>query len=337
MVNDASAVERHGFHETDKMHSATEIRPEEGQPRTGPLIALTGATGFIGRHVLRELPKRGYRFRVLLRRPVDIPLDCASAVIGDLARPQNLSAALAGVDAVVHSAGVSQGVSGLPEADHRILNAEATHNLARAAQSARVKRFVFLSSIRAQSGPTAEGVLTEDRPPVPTDAYGRSKLEAEQRLAELDIDWVALRPVLVYGKGMEGNFAALVRLARSPYPLPFRSLKAQRSLLSVDNLVDAVATALAAPSPLRRPFIVADLEALSVPQMISAMRHGMGRSAGLVPLPAPLLKLALQAAGRTGWYERLACPLVADPSALSGLGWTPQVSTQAGLSGLMRS
>jgi nucleoside-diphosphate-sugar epimerase len=319
------------------MHSAAELQAEERHSTTGPLIALTGATGFIGRHVLRELPKRGYRFRVLLRRPVDIPLECASAVIGDLARPQNLSAALAGVDAVVHSAGVSQGVSGLPDADHRILNAEATYHLARAAQAARVKRFVFLSSIRAQTGPTAEGTLTEDRPATPTDAYGRAKLEAERRLGELDIDWVALRPVLVYGNGMQGNFAALVRLARSPYPLPFGSLKARRSLLSVDNLVDAVAAAVTAPSPLRRPFIVADREALTVPQMICSMRRGLGRSANLVPLPAPLLKLALHAAGRTGWYPRLACPLIADPSQLSGLGWAPQVSTEAGLSALMSS
>jgi len=319
------------------MHSAAELQAEERHSTTGPLIALTGATGFIGRHVLRELPKRGYRFRVLLRRPVDIPLECASAVIGDLARPQNLSAALAGVDAVVHSAGVSQGVSGLPDADHRILNAEATYHLARAAQAARVKRFVFLSSIRAQTGPTAEGTLSEDRPATPTDAYGRAKLEAERRLGELDIDWVALRPVLVYGKGMQGNFAALVRLARSPYPLPFGSLKARRSLLSVDNLVDAVAAAVTAPSPLRRPFIVADREALTVAQMICAMRRGLGRSANLVPVPAPLLKLALHAAGRTGWYPRLACPLIADASQLSGLGWAPQVSTEAGLSALMSS
>jgi nucleoside-diphosphate-sugar epimerase len=319
------------------MHSAAEFQAEERRAKTGPLIALTGATGFIGRHVLRELPKRGYRFRVLLRRPVDIPLDCASAVIGDLARPQNLSAALAGVDAIVHSAGISQGVSGQPDADHRILNADATHHLARAAQSARVKRFVFLSSIRAQTGPSAEGVLSEDRPATPTDAYGQSKLEAERRLAELDIDWVALRPVLVYGKGMQGNFAELVRLARSPYPLPFGSLKARRSLLSVDNLIDAVAAVLMAPSPLRRPFIVTDQEALSVPQMISAMRRGLGRSANLIPLPAPLLKLALRASGQSGWYERLACPLIADASQLSKLGWAPQVATEAGLRALMNS
>jgi nucleoside-diphosphate-sugar epimerase len=317
------------------MPNPTERPTHPQQSAAGPLIALTGATGFIGRHLLRELPKRGYRFRVLLRRPVDVELDCASAVIGDLARPQNLSAALAGVDAVVHSAGVSPGVSGLPDADHRILNAEATHNLARAAQAARVKRFVFLSSIRAQSGPAAEEVLTEARPAAPTDAYGKSKLEAEQGLAALDFDWVALRPVLVYGKGMEGNFAALVRLAHSPYPLPLGGLKARRSLLSIDNLVDAVAAVLAAPSPLRRPLIVADLQALTVPQMISAMRKGLARRPGLIPLPAPLFKLGLHALGREAWYERLACPLVVDPSALRGVGWTPQVSTEAGLRALM--
>jgi nucleoside-diphosphate-sugar epimerase len=308
----------------------------EGQSGSGALIAITGATGFIGRHLLRELPKRGYRCRILLRRPVDMQLDCASAVIGDLTRPQNLSAALAGVDAVVHSAGVPHGMSGLPEADHRILNAEATRNLARAAQRARAKRFVFLSSIRAQIGPTAEGVVTESQPPAPTDAYGRSKLEAERGLAELEMDWVALRPVLVYGQHVRGNFAALVKLARSPYPLPLGGLGARRSLLSVDNLVDAVDAVLAARMPLRRPLIVADLEALTVGGMISAMRRGLGRNPGLIRLPAPVLKFALKAAGREEWYERLARPLVADPSALMGIGWAPRVSTQAGLQALMK-
>ena len=101
---------------------------------------------------------------------------------------------------------------------------EATVKFARAAERARVKRFVFLSSIRAQSGPTAEGVLTEEREPRPTDAYGRSKLAAEQGLAETALDWVALRLALVYGPGVEGNMARLIKLARSPYPLPLAGL-----------------------------------------------------------------------------------------------------------------
>ena len=174
-------------------------------PSDRPVIALTGATGFIGQHLLHELPKRGYRLRVLLRRPTAVPLESASAVVGDLARPQNMTAALADVDAVIHSAGIAQAMSGIPEDDYRTFNTEATIALARAARRAGVRRFVFLSSIRAQSGPSADHVLTEDATAQPTDAYGRSKLAAEQGLAELALDWVALRLVLVYGAGVHGQ------------------------------------------------------------------------------------------------------------------------------------
>jgi nucleoside-diphosphate-sugar epimerase len=301
-----------------------------------PLVALTGATGFIGQWLLKELPKRGYRLRVLLRRPSTVPIDAASAVVGDLARPVNMAAALADVDAVIHSAGLAHAMSGVPEDDYRMLNTQATIGLARAAQRAGAKRFVFLSSIRAQSGPTAEDVLTEDLTPAPTEAYGRSKLAAEQGLAELDLDWVALRLVLVYGTGVKGNMAQLVRFARSPYPLPLRLLEARRSLLSLDNLAAAVDAVLAAPGPLRRPLIVADREALTLPEMIAAMRRGLGRRPGLLPVPLRLLEAGLRAAGRSEIYDRLAGALVASPAALVQLGWTPPVTTQDGLAALVR-
>ena len=151
-----------------------------------PLVALTGATGFIGRHLLKELPKRGYKIRVLLRRPTMLPPEASGAVVGDLAAPRNMSDALAGIDAVIHSAGLAHGMSGLPEDDYRAINTEATVGLARAAARAGVRRFVFLSSIRAQSGPVASEVLTEDMEPRPTDAYGRSKLDAERGLADVE-------------------------------------------------------------------------------------------------------------------------------------------------------
>jgi nucleoside-diphosphate-sugar epimerase len=302
-----------------------------------PLIALTGATGFIGQCLLRELPKRGYRLRVLLRRPSVVPMESASAVVGDLARPQNMSAALADVDAVIHSAGLAHAMSGLPEDDYRMLNTEATIGLARAAQRAGVKRFVFLSSIRAQSGPTAEHVLTEDLPPAPTDGYGRSKLAAEQGLATLELDWVALRLVLVYGVGVKGNMAELVRLARAPYPLPLGALHARRSLLALDNLVTAVDTVLAAPQALRRPLLVADPDPVTIPEMIAALRRGLGRRPGLVPVPPRLLEATLRLTGRTEVYQRLAGSLVADPAALMQLGWSPPISTLDGLAALARS
>src|SRR6516165_10873280 len=301
-----------------------------------PLIALTGATGFIGQWLLKELPKRGYRLRVLLRRPSAVPMECASAVVGDLARPQNMAAALADADAVIHSAGLAHAMSGLPEDDYRMLNTEATIALARAAQRAGAKRFVFLSSIRAQSGPTAEHVLTEARAPAPTDAYGRSKLAAEQGLSELALDWVALRLVLVYGPGVKGNMAQLVRFARSPYPLPVGGLTGRRSLLALDNLVAAIDTVLSAAAQLRRPLIVADPVPLTIPEMVSAMRRGLGRRPGLIPMPQRLLEAALRATGREEIYQRLSGSLVADPAALTRLGWQPAVATAEGLAALAR-
>jgi len=301
------------------------------------LLALTGSTGFIGQHLLRELPKRGYRLRVLLRRPTSLPTNMASAVIGDIARPQNMAAALQDVDAVIHSAGLAQAMSGVPEDDYRVINTEATINLARAARRAGAKRFIFLSSIRAQCGPAADGVITEDVEPNPTDVYGRSKLAAERGLAELDIDWASLRAALVYGPGVTGNMAQLMRLARSPFPLPLAGLRARRSLLAVENLLAAIETLLKTPKPLRRPFIVADPQALTVGEMIAAMRRGLGRRPHVFWLPSALLALSSRAAGREDIYERLSGSLVVDPAALAGIGWTPPLASETGLANLMQT
>jgi nucleoside-diphosphate-sugar epimerase len=301
------------------------------------LLALTGATGFIGQHLLRDLPKRGHRLRVLLRHPSSVPMQCASAVIGDLARPRNMSAALEGVDAVIHSAGFTHGMSGVPEDDYRLLNTEATISLARAARRAGAKRFVFLSSIRAQSGPVVETVLTEADEPNPTDAYGRSKLAAERGLAELDLDWVSLRAALVYGPGAKGSIARLTRLARSPFPLPLRNVGGRRSLLALENLSAAIEVVLKTPGPLRRPLIVADIEALTVGQMIAAMRDGLGRRAGIFPAPPAMIGLALRALGQEQIYRRISGSLVADPSELMSLGWAPVLATADGLRSLMRA
>jgi UDP-glucose 4-epimerase len=314
--------------------TATDDPP--GANRHGRLVALTGATGFIGRHLARELPRRGYRIRVLLRRPVEAPLEFGSAVIGDLARPQNLSAALADVDAVIHTAGVAHGMSGVPADDYRLLNTEATIRLAQAAERAGVKRFVFLSSVRAQAGPSAVDALTEEMAPAPTDDYGRSKLAAEHGIASLAIDWVALRLVLTYGPGVAGNMARLIRLARTRLPLPLGALAAERSILALDNLASAVDCVLAQPAPLRRPLLVADPVPLTIPQMIAAMRRGLGRAPLLFPVPPAVLGRALTWAGRIEMHERLARPLVARPAALQALGWTPAVTSEEALAQLMR-
>jgi nucleoside-diphosphate-sugar epimerase len=156
-------------------------------------------------------------------------------------------------------------------------------------------------------------------------------------LAEIDVDWVALRLVLTYGRGVKGNMAQLMRLARSPYPLPLGGLTARRSVLSLDNLVEAIDTVLAAQQPLRRPLIVADPEPVTVPEMVAAMRRGLGRSPWLIPVPAPALRPFLSLAGRPELYEQLTGSLVVDTAALRRIGWQAPTETAAGLAQLMRS
>ena len=303
-------------------------------PERKPLVALTGATGFIGQHLLKGLTARGYRVRVLLRRPTAMPAPCASVLIGDITKPYNMSEALAEVDAVIHSAGIPHAMTGLPEDDYRLFNTEATVQFAKAAKRAGVKRFLFLSSIRAQSGPAASCVLTENQEARPTDAYGRSKLKAELGVAETGLDWAALRLALVYGPGAGGNIARLLTLARSPYPLPLAGLKARHSLLGLDNLVEAVDRILEAPGTLNRPFIVADPAPLTLAEIMRALRQGLGRRAGLFYVPPPLLKAALAAIRPPVETGPLFNSLVADPAALRALDWAPPVVTQQGLAAL---
>jgi nucleoside-diphosphate-sugar epimerase len=300
-------------------------------------ILLTGASGFVGRHVLDDLAARGYRVRTAGRSATPASPDVEHVAIGDLGAQVDWQPLLDGVDHVVHSAGLAHADGNIPEERYRAVNTEATLALARAAQAAGVRRFIFLSSIRAQSGPISEQPLSEIDTPAPSDAYGRSKLAAEQGLAGLDLDWVALRPVLVYGPGVKANMAALLKLAKLPVPLPLGGLSARRSLLAIENLSAAIAFALTQACPARRSYIVSDPEPLSVAQMLAAMRAGLGRGPGLIPVPSALLALAARLAGRIAAYERLANGLVASPAALIKAGWRPPAETKAALAQLAAS
>jgi UDP-glucose 4-epimerase len=238
-----------------------------------------------------------------------VPVECSNAVIGDLARLRNMRDAFQDADFAIHTAGVA--------------------HAKRATQAAGVKRFVFLSSVRAQCGLSSPNILKDDRP-TPTDPYGRSKLAAEEGLATLDLEWVALRLPLTYGPGVKGNFARLTRLARSNLPLPVGGLKAKRSILSLQNLTSGIECVLAAPS-LRRPFLIVDPEPLSLPELVGILREASGRRRSVFPLPNSVLKLALSALDRAEEYARVAEPLVVSLAQLQSLGWTPALGTREAL------
>ena len=297
-------------------------------------ILLTGASGFLGPHVVKALGEAGYRLRLALRRPQAVPAGIETVETGDLAKPADWRPALEGVDHVVHMAGLAHAGPGLDEALYARINTDATLELAQAAVSAEVKRFVYLSSIKALSGAFDGPPLSEAAQPAPDDAYGRSKLAAEQGLGQLDLDWVALRPVLIYGPGVKANMAALLKLARLPVPLPLGSLRAPRSLLAAENMADAIRFALTAEFPARQVYTVADPEPVSVAEMLAALRSGLGRSPGLLALPEPWLRGLARLAGREETFLKLAGSLVARPERLLRAGWQPPAETKAALARL---
>jgi len=289
-------------------------------------VLVTGANGFVGSGIVAALIEAGRPVRAATRGPAPLPAGIEGAVIGDLRTPTNLSEAMHGVDAIIHTAGLAH-EQNHDEAALRAVNAEATAKLARAARSAGVRVFVLLSSIRAQTGPSADHTVTEADPAAPTDAYGRSKLEAEALLAASDAPFVVFRPVLIHGPGMRFNMAALAELAARRLPLPLAGFGAQRSILARRHLADAVLLALGNPAMAGGTYIVADPEPLTVARMIAALRKGHGRRAGLFPLPPQAVAAAARLAGRAEEVERLRQPLVADPARLLAAGWKPRRSS----------
>ncbi|GGE35314.1 epimerase [Agaricicola taiwanensis] len=294
-------------------------------------VLVTGATGFVGQGLVPALIAAGHSVRVALREPGPLPPGVEAAVIGDLSRPINRSFMLEGTDAVVHAAGIAHQGPDVPEELYRRVNTEATVEIAKAAARAGVRRFVFLSSIRAQSGPSSEEILTEDISSGPTDPYGRSKQAAEQALSEIDVPSVILRPVLIHGPGVRYNMAALMKLAASPWPLPLSSLTAKRSIVARDHLADAVLLALRSDKMAGETYIVADPEPLTVGEMIASLRRGLGKPALLFGVPAGLLSAAATLANRQEQIERLMSPLVARPDKLLAAGWQPRLSAAEAL------
>ncbi len=284
-------------------------------------VLVTGADGFIGRHLVPYLGTQGYK--VLAASRAASAFENPNVVVvplPDLSMPFDWQPLLQQCDAVVHLAGIAHTFVGDDLYDR--VNHRATAMLARAAFGCGT-HLVFVSSIAAQSGAFSDHELTEADPPRPINAYGRSKLAAEQCVREAGVSFTILRPVVIYGDGEKGNFATIHKIARLPIPLPFGALRAQRSVLSVQNFCSAVVTTLTDFRARGETFIVADPTPLTVSDVISRFRASLGRPPWLIPMPEKWLELSLKAVGQRATWQRIGCSLVARPKKLLALGWKP--------------
>ncbi len=282
--------------------------------------------------------------RRALRRSAGAGVSGDDVVIGELASNTVWDKAVQGVDAVIHLAArahIMRDVAGDPLAEYRRVNVTGTRILARAAAAAGVRRLVFLSSVKVNGEHTGAEPYTERDPPRPQDSYGISKWEAEQALlenaAQSPMQTVVLRPPLLYGPRVKGNFLSLMRAIDRGVPLPFASIDNRRSLLYLGNLIDAITLCLDHPAAAGNTYLVADDDGVSTPDLIRGIAAALGKPARLMPFPPSLLRLAGTMTGKAAEAARLVGSLQVDSNRIRReLGWRPRATMAQGLAETVR-
>ena len=302
-------------------------------------LLITGANGFVGKALCAELLQQGQSVRAAVRS-ANTPIEnLEAAAVGSIDGETDWTAALHGVDVVIHLAArvhVMRDTVADPLAEFRSVNTAGTERLARMAARARVKRFVFLSSIKVNGEETGAIPFSEQNAPDPQDPYAISKWEAEQALhriaAETGMEVVVLRCPLVYGPGVKGNFLRLMQAVDRGIPLPLALADNRRSLVYLGNLIDAIIACLERGEAAGKTYLVSDGEDVSTAQLITQMARALDRPARLWPCPVGLIKFAGRVTGKSDEVARLLGSLCIDSSKIRHeLGWTPAYTLAQGL------
>lgn len=304
-------------------------------------VLVTGATGFVGSSVVCRLAAEDVETLACVRRDVDpMRQGVRDVLVGELAANTDWRQVLAGVKIGVHLAArahLRHDTAADPLATFRAINVDGTLTLARQAAAAGVKRFVFISSVKVNGESTPLGrAFTEIDLPNPQDACSQSKYEAEQGLRQISADTgmevVIIRPPLVYGPGVEANFAALIRVVQRVWPLPLGAVHNQRGLVALDNLVHFIVTCITRPKAANQTFLVSDGQDLSTTELVRGMAKAAEVTVRLLPLPVWSLQAGASLLGKGDVVQRLSGNLQVDMSkARSVLGWVPPVSVEEGL------
>lgn len=300
-------------------------------------VLITGANGLVGFAACRCIRSAGGEVRAAVRSSHGFD---GEHIVGDVDGATVWSRAVAGCDAVLHTAArvhVMGDHARCPLTESRRVNVEGTLALARQAVEAGVKRFVFLSSIKVNGEETQIGQrYTPNDTPKPSDPYAISKCEAEEGLRriadETGMEVVIIRPVLVYGPGVKGNFLSMMGWLHKGVPLPLGGIHNSRSLVALDNLVDLIVTCLDHPAAANETFLVSDGEDLSTPELLKRTAAAMGKSARLIQVPASIIQIGATLLGKGEIGQRLCGSLQVDISKTRQLlGWTPIVTVDQAL------
>ncbi len=302
-------------------------------------VLVTGANGFVGRAVCDYLAHKGHTVSGAARNPKTVPVVARPRLIGDLGPDTDWMDALFNVDVVVHLAARAHVMSEDPEAAaaaYATVNTEGTLHLAEAAASAGIKRFIFVSTIKVNGESTDLRPFTELDVAMPADPYAVSKWEAEMALWQVarafKMEVVVLRPPLIYGPGVKGNFRSLLDLLNYRLPLPLGGIRNKRSLIFVGNLAGAIEVCLTHPHAPGETFLVKDDESLSTSKLIRRIDHAAGRRSRLFPVPRFILRLFGLLTGKSEAVARLTESLTVDDGRIRArLNWQPDFSTDHGL------
>lgn len=302
-------------------------------------ILITGADGFIGQPLTRYLRSFNYEVNGSSRLSVADPYIFA---IGDLAAFDNWGPLLQKVDTVVHLAGLAHKSAKSMNAmrdQMMAVNCDATKRLAHSAMLAGVRRFIFFSSIGVFGHEANTDTITEQTPVSPTEVYALSKHEAELALREIlchsETELVVIRPPLVHGPRVKGNFLRLLKLIDSGVPIPIGAFENRRSFVGVQNLCSLVRTCIDNPKAAGEVFVVADDEVVSTAELLMALAKGMQRKVWLPSVPPLVVKMAAALLGKADEIEKMCQSLVVDASkAKQQLNWTPGVTLHEGLNGM---